>query len=86
MEILLHKSFLRQFKKIPQPTRAKFVDRKNLFIKEPFNQLLNNHSVGKAYPGCRSLNVTGDYRAIFQEVSPESVVFLYIGTHSELYG
>jgi len=47
--------------------------------------LLNNHDVSKVYTGCRSINITGDYRAIFQDEG-EIVIFITIGTHSELYG
>ncbi len=86
MEIILHRSFVKQFKKIPKPVRSKFIERKNLFAKEPFNRLLNNHSVDGAFTDCRSINITGDYRAIFKVGTPDSVVFLHIGTHSELYG
>lgn len=80
----LHRSFLKEFKKIPQKIREQFVERKDLFLTEPFHSLLNNHPVGKRFPGCRSINVTGDYRAIFKE-SGDEVLFLHIGTHSELY-
>jgi mRNA-degrading endonuclease YafQ of YafQ-DinJ toxin-antitoxin module len=45
---------------------------------------LNNHSVDTAFADCRSINVTGDYRAIFHE-NKETVTFMTIGTHSELY-
>lgn len=84
MEIILHRLFLKRFKKIPKDVRLKFIERKNLFSREPFHPLLNNHSVERAYPDCRSINVTGDYRALFKEKDNE-VLFVNIGTHSELY-
>ena len=85
MEIELHRLFLKQYKKLPKDIRVQFVERKNLFIQKPFDPLLNNHSVDRAFPGCRSINVTGDYRAIFTE-RDEHIMFIEIGTHSELYG
>ena len=85
MEIDFHRKFLKKFKKLPMNVRARFVERKNIFIREPFHPLLNNHSVNRAYPGCRSMNVTGDYRAIFKETE-QGVIFMKIGTHPELYG
>ncbi|MDO8552985.1 MAG: type II toxin-antitoxin system YafQ family toxin [bacterium] len=84
MEIILHRLFLKRFKKMPKNVRVKFVERKNLFRNTPFHPILNNHSVERAYPGCRSINVTGDYRAIFKQRG-DVVVFVNIGTHSELY-
>ena len=85
MEVTLHRLFLKKFKKVPKPIRSKFVERKNLFLQDRFNPVLNNHSVEKAFPGCRSINVTGDYRAILKEQDGE-VIFIRIGTHPELYG
>ena len=70
---------------LPKGMREKLSDRLRLFAREPFHPLLNNHSVEKRFPGCRSINVTGDYRAIFKEQDRE-IVFVNIGTHSELYG
>ncbi|MBI2097947.1 MAG: type II toxin-antitoxin system RelE/ParE family toxin [Candidatus Vogelbacteria bacterium] len=83
MEVKLHRKFLKNFKKLTKKIRVRFVERKNLFINEPFHPLLNNHSVDRVFPGCRSINVTGDYRAIFRQEN-DRVVFLLIGTHGEL--
>ena len=49
-----------------------------------FHPLLNNHSLGGEYNGCRSINITGDIRAIFY-VKTDVVVFINIGSHPELY-
>ena len=84
MEAALHRSFIKKFGKIPKPIRAHFVERKNLFLENPLHPLLHNHSVDKAFPGCRSINITGDYRAIFRQ-EKDIAVFIDIGTHSELY-
>ena len=84
MEAVLHRSFLKNFKKLPKEVRFKFFERRNLLLDDPFHPLLNNHSVEKAYPDCRSINITGDYRAIFFERGNETI-FIRIGTHSDLY-
>ena len=85
MHIGLHRSFVKKFKRLPKPIQQKFIERKNLFIGDPFNPLLNNHSVDRAFRACRSINVTGDYRAIFKEEGT-GITFLMIGSHAELYG
>lgn len=85
MEPTLHKSFKKEFRKLSPKIQEQFFERTALFFEDRFDPLLNNHSVDPAYPGCRSINVTGDYRAIFK-VENDAVTFLHIGTHSQLYG
>ena len=84
MEPILHKIFKKNFKKLPPQIQNKFFERIEIFKKDKFQLILNNHSVEKRFPGCRSINITGDYRAIFEE-SNGIVTFINIGTHSELY-
>ena len=84
MEIQFHKNFKKRFKKIPAKIQEQFYKRLDLFLKNKFDKTLNNHSVGKAFPSCHSINVSGDYRAIFEDHG-DRAVFITIGTHSELY-
>jgi addiction module RelE/StbE family toxin len=86
MEPVLHKRFKKQFKKLPQKVQRRFFERVELFLKDRFHPLLNNHSVDSAYPGWRSINITGDYRALYEPTTEDAIVFMKIGTHSELYG
>lgn len=88
MKIIFKKSFDKQKKKLPLKIRNQLTKRLLLFIESPFNTLLHNHSLQGHYSGYRSINITGDYRAIFTELSEgryEFVEFSKIGTHSELY-
>ncbi len=85
MNPALHKSFKKDFRKLPEKIQEQFFERAALFFENRFNPLLNNHSVDAAYPGCRSINITGNYRAIFREENGDAE-FLHIGTHSQLYG
>ena len=85
MEPFLHKNFKKQFQKLPLNVQGQFFKRVDLFLKDKYNPLLNNHSVASAYPGCRSINITGDYRALYEKKSENFIVFIKIGTHSELY-
>ncbi|TSC56234.1 MAG: Uncharacterized protein G01um101418_130 [Parcubacteria group bacterium Gr01-1014_18] len=84
MDVIFHRDFKKQFKKLPVKIQKKFEERLNLFLNEPDNSTLNNHSVEKAYPKSRSINITGDYRAIYQK-DEDLICFMIIGTHSELY-
>ena len=84
MVIKYEKQFDKAFKKLLPKIRDKFFERVEGFIKNKFDTVLGNHPVDKAYPGCRSIDIAGDYRAIF--VDEGSVVtFVTIGTHAQLY-
>lgn len=84
MQIVYHKKFKKRFQQLPQKIQEQFDARLALFMQNKFDPRLNNHSVEQAYPDCRSINVTGDYRAIFFE-REDRVIFITIGTHSRLY-
>jgi addiction module RelE/StbE family toxin len=86
MRIDYHKKFLKSYDKLPPKIKSKFAIRLRFFSQEPFLPMLNNHSVESVYPGWRSINITGDYRALYEQKSKDLVVFMEIGTHSELYG
>ncbi|OGI95472.1 hypothetical protein A2917_02845 [Candidatus Nomurabacteria bacterium RIFCSPLOWO2_01_FULL_42_17] len=85
MRVELHRNFLKGYIKLPKRIQEKFKKRRNLFIEDMFHPLLDNHSVEPTYPNCRSINITGDYRALFEIKEKDLVVFIKIGTHSELY-
>jgi addiction module RelE/StbE family toxin len=84
MEIKFHKNFKKKFKKISLKIQEQFYERLDLFFQDKFNKILNNHSVDKAFVNCRSINVSGDYRAVYKDEG-DVIVFITIGTHSELY-
>lgn len=86
MRVYLHKDFKKQYKKLSQKIQKQFKDRKNIFLKNPFDPILHNHPLEGKWSGFRSINVTGDYRLIYRELSPIIVVFVAIDTHSNLYG
>ena len=84
MEPILYKNFKKKFAKLSPKIQNKFYERWVIFQQNKFDPILDNHSVDKKYPGCRSVDITGDYRAIFRE-EDGIAIFVNIGTHSELY-
>lgn len=84
MDVYLHRTFLKKFKKVSPNIKKKFGERLELFLINPTNPSLNNHMVEKAFPDCRSINITGDCRAIFK-VAGNIAIFITIGTHPQLY-
>ena len=83
MRIELHKSFLKSYVRQQIKIQGKFKEKRNLFIENMFHPILNNHSLNGKYVGCRS--ITGDIRAIFYKKLNDTVIFIAIGSHSELY-
>ncbi len=84
MKVIFEKRFEKQLGKLSQKIISHFYERLRLFSNNKFNPILSNHSVDPIYPGCRSINITGNYRAIFYETE-NSVTFIAIGTHPQLY-
>lgn len=86
MTILYSGKFRKKYRKLAVKIREKFKERRNIFLSNPFDPLLDNHPLHGEYAGCRSINVTGDYRAIFYHEDADTARFIAIGTHHELFG
>ena len=65
--------------------QKKTLERIRLFRQDPFNIVLNNHKLHGEYEGCSSINITGNFRAVFKYINENTVIFSDIGTHPELY-
>ena len=84
MYIDFGKKFRKQYEKLPTKSQDRFDEKLKLFLKDAYSRELNNHALHGKYDGCRSINITGDLRAIY-EVRREGLRFLIIDTHSNLY-
>ncbi|MBI2611505.1 type II toxin-antitoxin system mRNA interferase toxin, RelE/StbE family [Candidatus Gottesmanbacteria bacterium] len=88
MKVQFSKLFLKRYKKADVRIRHSIDKQIRLFRKDPTESSLNNHALKKEYEGLRSIDITGDYRAIFEEVKEPDRTFAYFvtfGTHKELY-
>lgn len=85
MIIDFHRDFTKDFKKLPSKTKKKFKERLTLFEKDEYDPILNSHQLKGKYQGYRSINVTGDIRAIYKN-NAQDVIFVVISSHSRLYG
>jgi addiction module RelE/StbE family toxin len=86
MKYQLHKNFVKSYRKFPKKLQLAVKDKLSLFRRQPFVQELNNHALSGKYEGYRSINITGDYRAIYKIISEKRVIFVVLGTHAKLYG
>lgn len=86
MQIEYSKKFIKEFKKSPDNIKDFFKKKLGIFIKNKNDIILNNHCLSGKLKKYRSINITGDWRAIFREIKKENVVyFIAIGSHSKLY-
>lgn len=85
MEVIFHKNFKKQYRKLRFNEQKKCDERITLFMKNPHHPVLNNHSLGGQYKNYRSINISGDLRAVFEAVTENTAFFITIDTHSNLY-
>ena len=85
-------SFAKKFSKQRDKAPAKVIEALNkrlkLFLTDSFHPLLNNHQLTGKFRGYRSINITGDWRAIYKTIqidNQELIIFELLGRHSQLY-
>lgn len=86
MRIDFHRNFDKRLSKLTQKQREQFKTRLIEFVSDQYKPILNNHALKGTFEGYRSINVTGDIRAIFMLHNESHVEFVDIGSHSHLYG
>lgn len=84
MNVSRHRDFIEDFQKLSKKIKEKFSEKILLFEKDEFNPILNNHALRGNYSGYRSINITGDIRAIFKK-NVDEAIFVARGSHSNLY-
>jgi addiction module RelE/StbE family toxin len=85
MVVSYSKNFLKQYAKLQPKTRLKTDRRILLWQSNPLHQDLRNHALKGKYKGYRSIDITGDIRALYLS-NNEEVIFDGLGTHAQLYG
>ncbi|PIR46485.1 MAG: hypothetical protein COV07_04070 [Candidatus Vogelbacteria bacterium CG10_big_fil_rev_8_21_14_0_10_45_14] len=79
-----HRNFKKQFKRLSRNLQDKFGIRLAVFLSEPYSMELNNHLLAGEWRGHRSIDITGDIRAVYR-VENEINLFVAIGSHNQLY-
>lgn len=85
LKAVFHKDFKKDFKKLPQNTRAKFSERFILFLKNPAEPILRDHSLIGFLQGRRAFSVGGDIRVVYRHLDNNTVLLLRIGSHNQVY-
>ena len=85
MTIRHDKEFKKRFERLPPKTKTQVNDRLSLFANNPKDPRLRLHPLKGEFTGYYSINLSGDLRAIFKRDGPD-IIFVLVGTHSQLYG
>lgn len=85
MQLSLHKKFVKGYKKLNNKDKKRFKEKRDLFLINPFDSILNNHQLNGKYSGYRSINISSNLRVLYKQKN-EIIVFFFIDTHSNLYG
>lgn len=81
-------AFIKALKKTGVRIRKSFKEKIVIFAKNPYDPNLNNHQLKQEYKGYRSIDITADYRVIYEEIieGDEPIAYFFlIGTHEQLY-
>jgi len=88
MYVTYNKRFQKKYNKASEKIKNAFKKRVLLLKKNNKDPQLSIHILNGKWGGYRSINITGDWRAIYHELGDgniEWVEFVEIGTHSQLY-
>ena len=85
MDISYSKAFIKQAKKLSPGMRKKLLERVAIFSRNPLHPSLRNHALKGRWKGYRSIDITGDIRALYLQYGTEAI-FDAVGSHSQLYG
>jgi addiction module RelE/StbE family toxin len=60
-------------------------DKIKLFVLNPKHPLLKDHKLKGEKKGLRAFHVIGDIRIVYKQITADTVLFLDVGTHNQVY-
>jgi|SRR5882672_1975559 len=89
MRVQYSPDFYTQYKKVNMRIRNAVDKKIKAFKEDAFNLELNNHELHDEYEKYNSIDITNDYRALYEEIitgkEPPIAYFVLLGTHKKLY-
>ena len=85
MRIIIPARFEKKAGKLDPKIQSAFRERVRLFQAEPHHPLLHNHALHGKRKHQRSINITADWRLIYEPMSRNTVRLIDIDTHTNLY-
>ncbi len=86
MRVARRPHFSKKFAKLSPHIRNAMADRLELFLKNSRHPLLNDHALSGSRQNERSINITGDWRLIYERFGENTILLTDIDTHHNLYG
>lgn len=85
MDVDFTKAFNKQFDKLPRKKQVQARDAVALFVEDISATPLRNHGLKGEWLGYRSISAGGDLRLHYQVITETKVLFVAVGSHSQLY-
>jgi len=85
MNLRYQKSFQRQFSKLSTKEKLLIKDTLELFEEDPMHDSLRNHPLKDKWSSYRSISADNDLRLHYRIIDSDTVLFVAIGTHDQLY-
>lgn len=86
MTIRYKTGFEKKTRRLSPKIAAALAERIRLFMSSPHDPLLHNHALKGRLRGYRSINVTGDWRLIYEPLGETGALLVDVDTHHNLYG
>jgi len=84
MQVNFSKGFCKDYKKASEKIKEATKERLSLFKVDKYEKMLNNHQLSGDLSSFRSINITGDWRALFVD-DGNKITFVILDRHSNLY-
>lgn len=85
MDVDFTKAFNKQFEKLTDKKQKQARAAVALFLQDVATPSLRNHALKGEWLGYRSISAGGDFRLHFKMIDKNTVLFVAVGTHSQLY-
>ncbi len=85
MKLRYHKTFQGQLLKLKPAQLRRLRKALHLFEIEPYHPSLYNHALTGQWAGHRSIAFGGDWRVHYKMIDKNTMLFVAVGTHSQLY-
>lgn len=85
MDVDYTKAFNKQFQKLARKKQEQARDAIALFMQDIATPSLRNHGLKGEWLGFRSISAVGDLRLHFEVITDSKVLFVAVGSHSQLY-
>ena len=85
MKVDFTKAFDKQFAKLPSKRQEKARDTIALYLQDVSAKSLRVHPLKGEWLGYQSISAGGDLRLHFKMVDQDTILFVAVGSHSQLY-